>query len=186
MSTTLPTNPLAAIVANAKRSLPQTTGATAAAEARRAAPAVRVVLADVSLSMAERATGRRKIDALREALIGVTAPIYVFSSGVRRLAAGETIPEPGGGTALHAALAAIEPLEPTHVLVICDGHPDSPAAALRAADRLEAQIDVIYCGPDHDVEGIAFMRRLARRGGVTQHHRLPTRAAVAALIEGPR
>jgi hypothetical protein len=182
----LPANPLAAIVAAAKRSLPETTGATAAAAQRAAAPARRVVVADVSGSMGERATGRRKIDALQEALAGVAVPVYLFSSGVREWTPGAALPAPGGGTALDLALARVGQLRPTHVLVISDGHPDRPDAALQAADRLDAQIDVIYCGPDWDREGIAFMRRLARSGGVAQHHRLPSSAAVTRLLGGPR
>jgi len=179
-----PANPLAAIISRAASSLPKDTGATAGAAARRSAPQTRVVLADVSRSMGERAAGRRKIDALRESLSGVDATVIAFSDRLTELPPGAAAPEPDGGTALHLALDHAACLGATHVLVISDGHPDDPGAALRAADRLRARIDVIYCGPDRDVEGIEFMRRLARGGGGARHEPLPTRSAIQALLPG--
>lgn len=173
------TLPLASIVAAARKGLPQTTGATARAERIRSRPACHVVLADVSGSMAESAAGRRKIDVLAEAMqsLPATHSIVAFSSYVTPIATGYTLPAPSGGTALHLALDHCHAIDATHILVISDGHPDSAASALAAADRLHARIDIIYCGPDNDMEGITFMRRLARGGGAAHHH---------SLSDGPR
>lgn len=177
--TTLPTSPLAALVAAAQKRLPAETGATAKAAARIARGDVRYVLADVSQSMAEPAGGRTKAALLEAALSSVrgSSRLVVFSSYPADLAPTQPLPAPGGSTALHLALDHIRPHDPTHVLVISDGHPDDAAAALAAADRLGSgvRIDVIYCGPDHDKAGMAFMRKLARGGGAA-HHRSITRA----------
>lgn len=166
--TTLPTTSLAAIVAAAKRTLPAETGATA----RAARGEVRVVLADNSSSMAESAGRRTKAELLSDALLQVpTVPVVAFSSMPQDVAAGRPLPPPAGSTALHLALDHVRPRDPTHVLVISDGHPDDPDAALAAADRLGrgVRIDVVFCGPDSDRAGMAFMRRLARGGGAAHH-----------------
>lgn len=179
----LPVNPLAALVAKAQTTLPRVTGATQEAERRRAAPRTPLVLADVSGSMAEMATSRRKIDALSDALQGVSVPIVLFASHVTRHDPGRPLPEPAGGTALHLALQEARDLHATDVLVISDGRPDDPRAALAVADRMVGvRIDIVYCGPETDVEGLAFMRRLARFGGALHMHALPTRHVVTALI----
>lgn len=164
-------NPLASIVAAARRSLPQTTGATAAAQADRDRPRRHVILADVSASMAEPAGLRTKRDVLGDALRHASAAstIVAFGGVVAVLAPGAPLPVPSGGTPLHVALAEAGRLGATDLLVISDGHPDSAERALVEADRLRARIDVVYCGPEHDHVGLAFMGRLARGGGAAHH-----------------
>ena len=179
----LPVNPLAALVARAQTTLPRVTGATQEAEKRRATPRTLLVLADVSASMAEMATGRRKIDALSDALKSVSVPILLFSSYVKRHDPRQPLPSPVGGTALHLALEEARDLQATDVLVISDGHPDDPRAALAVADRMAGvRIDIVYCGPETDEQGLEFMRRLARLGGAVHRHALPTRHVVIALL----
>lgn len=162
---------LAGIVTRAAATLPAETGAAARAAHRRDRADVRCVVADVSTSMDEWAGQRRKIDILREALKNIPPAIRIIAfSSIAQDVTGHPLPPPSGSTALHLALDQAAALDPGHVLVISDGHPDDPAAALRAADQMPGvQIDVIYCGPDHDHRGMAFMRRLARGGG--QVHR---------------
>ena len=162
----LPASPLAAIVQRAK-SGPRETGATATAAARRARGDVRVVLADVSSSMANMAGARSQYEILRDALAALPGSVgrIAFHSLAGWVPPGAPLPPPQGSTALHIALALCGPADPTHILVVSDGHPDDPRAALAEADRLTAQIDVVFCGPDGDREGLAFMRRLARAGG---------------------
>lgn len=148
------------------------------------------ILADVSGSMAEPADGgRRKIDVLREALQSAgDARLVAFSTHPRDVR--ERLPEPDGGTALHLALAHVAGAR--RLLVISDGHPDDARLALTAADRLgDVRIDVVYCGPEHDLTGMDFMRRLARGGGGAHHvdiGRRPALAAqtIAALLPPPR
>ena len=172
-------NPLAALVSRAADRLPRTTGATQAAQARIDAPRVSMILADVSASMAEPAGARRKIDVLRQALSGAPGRIVAFSWDVWPVASAADLPHPSGGTALHLALDRARQEGASDVLVISDGHPDDAAAALRIADKMQARIDVVYCGPEHDREGMAFMRRLARGGG-RAHHAPPSRPAQIA------
>lgn len=50
-------------------------------------------------------------------------------------------------------------------LVISDGSPDNATTALGLAAQFRGVIDVLYIGPENDVEAIAFMRELAAAGG---------------------
>ena len=159
------------VLAAALAGLPRTTGATASAQAKIDRP-VQIVLADVSASMAEPAGGRRKIDVLSDALRYTPQGIWIaaFSSHVRNVCAGEPLPEPEGGTALHLALRHARLLGATQLLVISDGHPDDARLALAEADLMStARIDIVYCGPEHDIDGLNFMCRLARNGGAARH-----------------
>lgn len=180
-----PASPLASIVAAAKRNLPENTGATARAAARAARGEIRIVLADVSASMAESAGALTKAQVLDGALrqLPSATSLVAFSSYPVDIPAGGSLPPPSGSTALHTAIRHSAAREPTHVLIISDGHPDDAPAALREADRLgSVRIDVIFCGPDSDREGLAFMRRLARGGGSVHHHNIrrePERLAQA-------
>jgi hypothetical protein len=187
------TAPLASIIAAARKGLPQTTGATARADQRRNRPRRQIILADVSASMAEPAAGRRKVDILGEALeqLSPAGGVVAFASSVMPLALRDQLPQPSGGTALHLALSHCLDAGATDVLVISDGHPDRPGEALAVADRLDARIDVIYCGPDNDIVGMDFMRQLARGGGAAHHRSLSTpqnliATARSLMIEGPR
>jgi hypothetical protein len=188
---TLPSNPLAALVAAAAKTLPATTGATDRAATLAARPLI--VLADVSTSMGELAGSRVKIDLLQEALatIPASARVVAFGSYPSDLGAGRLLPAPSGGTALHLALDHVGRMPPARLLAISDGHPDDAGSALRAADRLgSVRIDVIYIGPDGDRIGMAFMRRLARGGGAAQHHDLARPQAklpniIASLLAAP-
>ena len=56
-----------------------------------------------------------------------------------------------GAAGLRATLAA---LRAGRTLVVSDGHPNDPAAALAVADRLSGVIDVLYCGPDGDERAV--------------------------------
>lgn len=177
-------NPLASIVAAARKELPLATGASARAERIRNRPACNVVLADVSASMAEPAAGRRKIDVLAEAMrtLPHSSRLVAFSNLVTPIPDAAHMPQPSGSTALHLALDHCASIDATHILVISDGHPDSRTAALAAADRLNARIDVIYCGPDNDSDGMMFMQRLARGGGAAHHHTLSDAQQLTAAV----
>lgn len=191
-------SPLAALVQRARTTLPATTGETARAQARRDTPEKMVILADVSQSMSEQAGSRSKHAILADALgrCDPDIPVLAFASLVdimqRDPSTGAALlPTPHGGTALHLALQKARDYQPTHILVVSDGHPDNPSRALAEADRLgKVSIDVIYCGPDHDREGVDFMRRLTRHGGQYRHYsatREPERIAAAIrLLAGPR
>jgi hypothetical protein len=164
-------NPLQSLIAGAAKSLPATTGATARYHARLDGAGSSVaILADVSSSMDERAGSRRKADVLGEALVTLwpelpAARLIAFGSTAREVDSPADLPAPSGGTALHLALDAAAAHRPGRTVVISDGRPDSEDAAIAAADGVPGVIDVIYCGPDSDAQAIAFMHRLARKGG---------------------
>lgn len=129
---------------------------------------VSIILIDVSGSMAETIEShKRKIDLLREAL---DRPLFehevavAFHSVVLRLYSLQDIPEPCGGTALHAAIAQSIPYLPARTLVISDGKPDDPKQALCLAEKLSGIINTLYIGLEQDTEARAFMRQLARIG----------------------
>lgn len=128
-----------------------------------------VVLADCSASMREEVGSLRKIDILRKALAQLPseARLVAFNSVAEVV---EKVPEPCGSTALHRALVLVQQLQPKRLVIISDGHPDDPQAALAEARRLNCAIDVIYCGSEGDVAAIQFMKMLVKtapRGQLT-------------------
>jgi hypothetical protein len=97
--------------------------------------------------------------------------LVCFNSVPQEVKLGATkieLPEPDGGTALDLALAHVKELSPrpTRLIVLCDGQPDNPMAALAAARGLKPiPIDAYYCGHDGNSEAIRFMQELAAAGG---------------------
>lgn len=160
-------NPLQSIIARAAQTA-AVTGETAQFQRRFAhAGGASLILADVSSSMSERAGARSKIEHLRDALRQAAKPghvILAFASEVTRIGTPDALPAPSGGTALELALRAAAGHRPSTTLVISDGEPNSPEAALEAAAALSGIINVIYCGPESNASAIDFMRRLARAG----------------------
>jgi hypothetical protein len=193
----LPANPIQRLIANAAQATPRDTGESARFRARHAAAGTaRVILCDVSDSMNETAGARRRIDHLRDALEQVVRPehkLIAFSSAARQIDSLAELPSPSGGTALELALITAAHHSPAATLVISDGEPNNPDAALRAAEALSGVIDVIYCGSESNREAVEFMRRLARVGcGQYAAHSwtrpgAPTLAAtVRRLLMGPQ
>lgn len=134
---------------------------------------VNVILLDISGSMNERVeSGQRKIDILREALDRPLLPDEVaiaFHSISTQLPNLQSIPEPGGGTALHLALAQVIKLHPRQTLVVSDGKPNLKEQALIEAQKITGLINTLYIGRDNDLDAIRFMRELARtRYGVSR------------------
>lgn len=126
-----------------------------------------IVILDVSGSMAAPAWGGyTKIALLRQAVIDAWTGerLIVFSSRARVIDSPAGIPEPEDSTAMHEAFALAAQYRPSRTLVVSDGEPDDPAAALAAAEQVSGQIDVLYIGPDSASGAIEFMRRLVRVG----------------------
>lgn len=73
----------------------------------------------------------------------------------------------GGGTNLEAALryAKISDLDGVRFIVISDGQPDDPDAALRIAKTYRNKIDTIYVGSESYPSGREFLEQLARMSG---------------------
>lgn len=188
-------NPLQALLAQAATT-PRDTGESARAKQRSRPHGAQVILCDVSSSMADPAGGgKARIDHLRDALHQVAEPGHIliaFSSSVTMMQTVEELPEPSGGTSLELGLAAAARHSPRATLVISDGEPTVPEAALRAAARLPGRIDVIFCGDDHRHDAVEFMRELARVGaGAVVVHRWgeqlerPIAGTMRLLLAGP-
>lgn len=146
-----------------------------------------IALCDVSASMTERDApgGQRRIDALNEILRllqaeNPTLRLIAFSDAARYAAL--PLPHPGGSTALHDALDFAAPIASgAAVALISDGEPDDEAAALAAARRFPAAVNVFYCGPEGG-PGQDFLRRLAQAtGGQYQPVSLAPAQALPAL-----
>lgn len=167
------TNPLRNLVSAAAQRLPVETGKVAAQQARlnRRAGSV-VILADVSRSMSSAAWGDvRKIDVLRDAVAVARSNrpgtmLVAFSADAREV---DSIPEPESSTDLANALEAVRQHDPGVTLLISDGQPDDPAAALRIARTWRGVIDVLYVGPEGDTKAIEFMRSLAAAAAGSVH-----------------
>lgn len=126
-----------------------------------------LVLADISSSMNESAQdGMSRYKCLCKAMepfVG-RANVIAFNNDVYEVPA-DKIPPPYGYTAMHLALYRAVQLDPLHVLVISDGHPDSRDQAKTAATLLAEKciIDALYIGPANECNE-EFMRELARIG----------------------
>ena len=150
-----------------------------------------VAIVDVSPSMEERDSrgGRPRIDVAQEELAALQAEfpgriaVFAFSDACR-LVAGGVPSRSGGGTDLANALRTTWPYDGLGVrfVVISDGEPDDPEAALEAARAYRSPISTVYCGPEGG-PGRRFLRRLAEstRGG----HATAARAAELALAVRP-
>jgi len=129
---------------------------------------VSAIALDTSGSMNERVeSGARKIDVLRQSLdrpLSVDEVAITFNCICTQLPSLQAIPEPGGGTAMHLALAEIANLKPRQTLVISDGRPDLKQKVLAEAKGVTGVINTLYIGSDDDLEAIEFMRQLARVG----------------------
>ncbi len=162
-------NPLQSLIAQAGNQQPAGEVARLRLRQRGATDTV-AILTDVSTSMAEAAGATSKYEILKTALRNVwpsalNARLIAFDSLPEFLADPQSLPLPRGSTALHLAIEAAQSLHPGRTLVITDGRPDDKQAALDAADKLTGRIDVIYCGPDGDIDAISFLQRLARSTG---------------------
>jgi Mg-chelatase subunit ChlD len=134
-----------------------------------------VILADMSGSMysADAPGGLSRFDAaerdircLQEQHAGKVA-LLVFSNDVRFCPGG--VPQRlAGNTNLAGALKFIHVCDDTgmKIILISDGMPDDPDAALREAKKFKTKIDCIFIGPESDTfGGRAFLQRLAAATG---------------------
>jgi hypothetical protein len=123
---------------------------------------VKILLLDLSGSMAEYVGDQRKVDILQCAIQGICLKTFGFNSSVFELYG--TLPEPAGGTGLHLAIKHIRKMQPMETLIVSDGLPDSEEQALAAAQKLTGMISTLYIGSDSNHKAIDFMNRLARLG----------------------
>lgn len=113
--------------------------------------------------------GKRRIDALREVVHNITTTGSVptiafggpFDAQVRFV---DGVPEPAGGTPLHAAIPFAKQYGANRLVVISDGMPDLADESLIQAKAFGGQIDVVFIGNPGE-EGSFFLDRLAEATG---------------------
>lgn len=93
-----------------------------------------------------------------------------------------------GGTDLAEALrfAKLADVPGIQFIIISDGEPDSPSAALAEAAKYKAKIDVIFVGPEDRPAGREFLRKLAAASGgslVTADRGLALAESARRLLE---
>jgi len=129
-----------------------------------------VLVLDTSGSMQEHgATGERRIDALRSVVYGIRSRGTAFRQLIFNTDSewSDIITEPTGGTNLAEAFDACRAAGAKHVILVSDGEPDDPTAALHAAKQLGCPIDVFYVGPEGHASAQDFMKSLAKTTGAS-------------------
>ena len=75
-------------------------------------------------------------------------------------------PYSGGGTDLAAALTFVHPADGTvQFIVISDGEPNDEAKALAIAASFTSKISTVYVGPEDELSGARFLKKLAKASG---------------------
>jgi von Willebrand factor type A domain len=162
------TNPLAAILAAAANSISSKSSQEKVYQRTRSTwstgSSFDIQLFDTSGSMASSIEdGTPKIDILANifAQLPYCPNNYSFASDVRSIKYSTKLTA-AGGTNLALALQTIASLNPSKILVVSDGVPDSTAAAFDAAAKLNCQISCFYIGLDRDIRAKEFLQKLAK------------------------
>jgi hypothetical protein len=138
-----------------------------------------VLLLDCSASMgAYMRNGKLRIGGLREVVAGIQAqrtttmvafgpaavgahPLEPMGSPVRFVT---EVPDPEGGTPLAEAITFARSNGFGRAIVVSDGGPNDPRAAMEAAREFGGQIDVVFVGDAGD-PGSVFLDELAKTTG---------------------
>lgn len=133
-----------------------------------------IVLVDTSGSMGayDSRGGLSRYEVACEELAalqnGLPGKIAVISFSDRTMFCPDGVPfNLRGGTDLAGALkfARVADVPGIRFVVISDGEPDEPQAALKEAAKYKARIDVIYVGSEILPTGRDFLTKLARASG---------------------
>ena len=164
-----------------------------------------IVIVDVSGSMGARDVdrpkcgwedeynpGRTRYEAACDELTKLQASIpgrvavVAFSSTVQFVWGGQP-PFLSGGTDMAEALRFVKPADGCgmRIVLISDGEPHDPDAALAVARKFQSPIDTVFVGPEGS-RGAAFLRRLSEvAGGQNATKAIPQLAQhIAGLLEG--
>lgn len=128
-----------------------------------------IMLVDVSSSMNDTIrSGGTKVNAMRTVAreLRESHPVPIVAFGGRICDIVDEIPNPAGGTPVHAAINFARTEGATHAVLITDGIADSEKYAFEAADAFGGPIDCFYIGNGND-RGASFCEELARRTGGT-------------------
>jgi len=133
-----------------------------------------IVLVDTSGSMGtpDSRGGQSRYDVACEELAALQGSlpgkVAVISFSDRTMFCPDGVPfNLRGGTDLAGALrfARVADVPDMRFIIISDGEPDKPRAALKEAARYKAKIDVIYVGSETSPAGRDFLTSLARASG---------------------
>ncbi len=128
------------------------------------------LLLDTSGSMdREMANLKKRIAGLREVVSDIKAQGHVpmiafggpYDAMVRFV---DEVPEPAGGTPLHAAIPFAKSYGATRLVVISDGEPDLRDESMIQAKAFGGRIDVVFVG-DPGEPGSFFLDELAKASG---------------------
>jgi hypothetical protein len=155
-----------------------------------------VILADVSGSMEQHDSrgGKTRYEVMTEELSNLQKSLpgkigVVSFDHEPRFCPGGVALFTGGGTDLRKALEFVKVADVLDMkfILISDGSPDDPAAALRVAKTFKNKIDVIFVGNEQDGSCRAFMDKLAAATGchaVTADRAKELGASVQLLLKG--
>ena len=147
-----------------RKSLEKSLRATSLSDLVRAKEGETFLLLDCSGSMhTPMRNGKARIDGLREAFCeirdcGAAFKTVAFGPGYVQFCIEP--PNPGGGTPTAEAIEFARIAGAGRCIMISDGEPNDPHAAIDAALKFGGRIDVIFVGDPGDY-GEAFMKRLA-------------------------
>jgi Mg-chelatase subunit ChlD len=182
-----------AIVPGSLRAISQASGKSLA-ETFASADVVILVDTSGSMAMTDSRSGRARYDVACEELTSLQASmpgkiaVISFSDEVSFCPAG--IPHNyQHGTDLVKALKFVHvaDVEGMMFILISDGEPDAPNAALMAAKLFTNKIDVIYVGPERSPAGRDFLTRLSKATGgqtVTADRAKELASSVTLLLSG--
>ncbi len=153
-----------------------------------------MLLIDTSGSMANPlVNGDRRIDGLRKVVADIKTQGHVpmiafggpYDAQVRFV---DDVPEPAGGTPLHAAIPLAKTYGATRLVVVSDGEPDLADQSMIEAKAFGGRIDVVFVG-DKGGPGSFFLDKLAAStGGVRMEGDLSEvkriGKAIIGLLEG--
>ena len=134
-----------------------------------------VILCDASASMSQSTgSGKKRIEIMRECLLRVVstvtgqAAVILFGRTSKPLHSWESFDADrwtvGCQTNLGGALRRAARMNPSHIVVITDGEPNSQQDAFDQAHSMLCRIDVYYCGRG-DSGTVQFCKDLAQFGG---------------------
>lgn len=131
-----------------------------------------MLLIDASASMGHvMLNHKRRIDGLREVVTEILAggPVTMICFGGEAYEPRfvDRVPEPMGGTPLHAAIRLAKQHGATRLVVISDGEPDLAEEAMNAAREFGGRIDVVFVGNPGE-GGSFFLDQLAKLTGGTR------------------
>jgi hypothetical protein len=109
---------------------------------------------------------KNTLRSLQQRSSRISQPYHIvfFASSAQLLKPNEDLPPPHGSTDLAAGLLEAAVIKPEQTILISDGMPNDKNDAFTAVDALTGILNIIFVGPDNDVESLKFLKELAQKG----------------------